>query len=727
MGDKAAREKASAKEVLDRSEREIRHLTELGVDVAALAERFEAAKKLFGEENWGSVQRACGEVLVLAKSMQAITAASLKSGRSRNEGDKISETMRMELSRLVASEVSSRVEAVARTLPTSSSVEELVVTKIQEALVTGGLIERLESVASDKAQAAIAGIPRFTAKDAQAAANLVVQRSLTQFLSSRELGTRIGAAVENALTKALGEAEERINKSVETLLNSRIASATSQLPTNDTVTESIEKALGRFLKEEPLEEKILTLAAERAKVEVGRAPDVMTEAAARIAREEADALIKTHTRSQEFVEQIKQLARTSADEIIASVPRLEQEDVEVIARRVADESLASLAESDILREKIEGQAKETVEGVLSTAGFDDKARAIAQEVVDAAPRVSPEQFEEALGGLKTTIDEKLGESMDERQKAVDEKLADAAAKVEELLTARPAEDKFDEVFAKVDEKLADAAAKTEEQLSTRPTKEKLAEVFAKVEEQLTDSATKVEELLTTRPTKEELTDAVIQVRTDLMTNEDFASWIKDGALEAIKEAGLSGDVKDITKKIITKDRVERIARHEALTASMDLLEKKEFVKRIAEVLAEKPVRQKLEELAGGAGPKDLEETVGLQAKNVFVELLDGDEFAGKVKELAGNSDEAEKAAAQIDEKVGKLQAALPALVEKTLTAKLDPKAMKEQMSKIAESSISDIANTPVFKEMLETKFKAIMTYLTQDVIPKQIRRMMGGG
>jgi hypothetical protein len=638
MADKTERERDAAKEVLDRAEREIRHLTELGVDVGALADRFEAAKASFNEEDWSRVQQACGEVLVLAKSMQAITAASLKSGARGKGGDKVSETVRMELSRLVASEVSTRVEAVARTLPTSSSVEELVVTKIQEALVTGGLVERLESVAADKAQAAIAGIPRFTAKDAQAAANLVVQRSLTQFLSSKELGTRVAAAVETSLTQALAEAEERINKSVDALLNTRVASATSQLPTNDGVSEAIEKALGRFLKEEPLEERILSLAAERAQAEVGRAPDLMAEAAAKIAREEADALLKTHTRSQEFSEQVKQLARASAGEIVESLPSLGQEDVEVIARRVADESLASLAESDVLREKIEGKAKEIVDGALSTAGFDDKARAIAQEVTDKA--------------------------LEERRAAVDEKLADAAAKVEDVLS--------------------------------------------------------------TRPTKDELSEAVIQVRTDLMTNEDFASWIKDGALEAIKGAGLAGNVQDLEKKLLTKERVERIARHEALTAAMDLLEKKEFTRRIAEVLDEKPVRKKLEELGGGGAPEGLDDTIALQAKNAFMELLDGNEFAGKVTELAGGAGGGGDAA-QLEERVGKIQNALPGLVDKILASKLDPKALQEQMSKIAESSIGDIANSPIFKEMLEAKFKAIMTYLTQDVIPKQIRRMMGGG
>ena len=46
--------KKSAKEILDRAEREIRRLTELGVDVAALRERFEVAKGNFAGSNWPS-------------------------------------------------------------------------------------------------------------------------------------------------------------------------------------------------------------------------------------------------------------------------------------------------------------------------------------------------------------------------------------------------------------------------------------------------------------------------------------------------------------------------------------------------------------------------------------------------------------------------------------------------------------------------------------------------
>ncbi len=614
------KERDSAKEILDRAEREIRHLTQLGVDVVALNDRFKGAKSQFGENNWNDVERDCGEILVLAKSMQAITAASLKAGGRGKGNDKMSETARMEMSRLIASEVGNRVEAVARTLPTASTIQEAVQNNIQEALVTGGLIERLEALATEKAQSAVAGIPRFTAKDAQAAANLVVQRALTQFLSSKELAARVGKAVEAQVTKALKVAEKRIGKESEALVNTRVASLTSRLPTKEGVAEDIETALGVFLKDAPLEERVLVLAAERAKAEVERAPDLMSEAAAKIARQEADALFKTHVRSKEFVDQIKQASRASANEIVETMPKITQEDVEVISRRVGEESLGQLADSEVLRDKIESMAKDAAGKSLSEAGLDKK-----------------------------------------------------------------------------------------------------------------------------------ITDAITQSRLELMTNKDFAEWIKDGTLEVVKEAGL-GDTSGLEKKLMTKEKVENIARYEAATAAMDLLEKKEFARSIAEVLELKPIRKKLEEIVGDSvSADDVSKTVTKEAKGVFEELLDDPKFAKKLKAAAGGGDDVKEATKTLVDRVKKIENALPALVkkmlketldkvpsgpstkdidgavEKAVASKLDVKALQEQVTQIAAESVRDIANSPDFKAMLDGKFKVMTNYITKELLPKQIKRIMGGG
>ncbi|MHC4253293.1 MAG: hypothetical protein ACYS9X_29590, partial [Planctomycetota bacterium] len=624
-------------------EREIRRLTELGVDVGALGERFEGTKASFAEEDWDEVESGCAEILVLAKSMQAITAASMKSTSRRKGSGKLTEAMRLEMTKLIGAEVANRVEAVARTLPTASALEEVVQTKIQEALVTGGLIDRLESIAGDKAQAAIANIPRFTAKDAQAAANLVVQRALTQFLSSKQLATRINGAVEAAMTKALANSEAQFNKAMEALVDSRVASAVGEFPSKDDMKEGIETSLDRFLKEAPFEERVLELAAERAKAELQRAPDTMTEAATRFARQEADSLLKAYLRGTEFTEQVKALTKQNAAEIVTALPQIAQEDVEIIARRVADESLGSLADSEMLQEKVEGLAKQVVDDALSAQGFDEKIRSVADDVAKNSP------------------------------------------------------------------------------------------------------------------TKEELAEAITASRRELMTNEDFGSWIKDGALEAMREAGLAG-LGDIEKKLLTEDRVERIARHEALSAVMDLLEKKDFVKRIAEVLDEKLVKAKIEEIAGGGIDSDqIDETAEVRAKSVFAELIESDEFAQKVQEVGGGgggggSEQLQEVAKRLAERMELIEKeALPALVEgmlqdklgsvsadaigkqvssavqEAITAQVNPQALQQQMAQIAKDSIAEIANTDEFKALLEGKFKVMLNYITKDVIPKQITRIMGGG
>ena len=636
------KQRDSAKEILDRAEREIRHLTQLGVDVVALNDRFNDAKSEFGGNNWTEVERNCGEILVLAKSMQAITSASLKAGGRGKGKDKMSEAARMEMSRLIAAEVGNRIEAVARTLPTASTIEEAVQNKIQEALVTGGLIERLEAIATEKAQSAVAGIPRFTAKDAQAAANLVVQRALTQFLSSKELAARIGKAVGAEVAKTLKEAEKRIGKESEALVNTRVASLTSKLPTKEAVSEDIEAALASFLKDAPLEERVLVLAAERAKAEVERAPDLMSEAATKIARQEADALFKTHLRSKEFVDQVKQASRESANDIVEKMPKLTQEDVEVIARRVGEESLGQLADSDVLREKIESMAKDVV-GATSYVTSDE------------------------LKGL-----------LDGRLKALDDKLADV-----------------------VDKKA--------------------------------------------------LADAITKSRLELMTNEDFAEWIKDGTLVVVKEAGL-GDTSGLEKKLMTNEKVEKIARYEAATAAIDLLEKKEFARAIADVLELKPIRKKLEEIVGDSvSADDVSKTVAKEAKGVFAGLLDDPKFAKKLKAAAGGGDDLKEATKKLVERVKKIENALPALVKKMLqetldkapsgpsaedleqavqkavASKLDVKALQEQVTQIAAESVRDIANSPDFKAMLDGKFKVMTNYITKELLPKQIKRIMGGG
>ncbi len=751
---KELRDRKSAKDVLDRAEREIRRLTALGVDVVALSDRFESAKLRIGQDKWSEAEMTCSEILILAKSMQAITSASMQAGAAGGS-KKISEAMKMEVSRLIAKEVTDRIEAVARTLPTASSLEETVQTKIQEALVTGGLVQRLENIAVQKAQSAVAKIPRFTAKDAQAAANLVVQRSLTQFLSSKDLVKKIKAAVETELTKGLDKAEKSMSKALEAHVNTKIASVVDPLPTKKNVDEQVAVALGRFVKEEPFENRVLELAAERAKAELERAPDLMSEAASKIAREAADSLFKTHVRSKEFAGQIKEVAQSVATEISEAMPSLSTEDVEVIASRVGEESLTSLAESDVLHEKMDALGKELVAEALGAEGFDAKVKALAKEVAtevaDATPHVTPEE-------LQTTLEEKLGSTvkeLDERTKALErevgEGLQEAASRVEERI--KGLEEKLGEGLVETTKSLEERTTTLEQKLSeglaetTKSLEERTSALEGKLseglDEKVASALARLDEISSGVPTKQELEKKILDARRELMTNEDFGEWLKDGTLAVMKEIGLGEGVADLEKAFVTPESAQKISRDEALGAAMDMLETSEFSRRIVELMSDEEFREEIPDLGGGGGGG---EELDVQVKKVFAEQLDSDEFAEKVKGVSGGGDIKKDLVARVEkmekealptlvekmlsEKLGgvtpdALEANIGAKIQEVLASQLDPEALNKQILEIARGSIAQIANTTEFKAMLDGKFKMMMNYIVQDVLPKQIRRLMG--
>ncbi len=235
---------------------------------------------------------------------------------------------------------------------------------------------------------------------------------------------------------------------------------------------------------------------------------------------------------------------------------------------------------------------------------------------------------------------------------------------------------------------------------------------------------------------------------------------------------LAAKLADLEKKLVTKERAEEIAAASALDvlkfyekevrdateAARELtraFEKREFARRVAASLDDRSIRRTLDDLVVETIQDELEQAVGQKIKDAFSSQLEDPEFAGKLKEIAGGGEGAQEFAKGLAERMDRIeQEALPQLVEKLLDKKLDQKleekleenleavpigsivepadegldaeAVRQQVVEVARGSVREIVNTPEFKAVLEDKFKVVMNYLTQDVIPKQIRRMMGG-
>lgn len=239
---------------------------------------------------------------------------------------------------------------------------------------------------------------------------------------------------------------------------------------------------------------------------------------------------------------------------------------------------------------------------------------------------------------------------------------------------------------------------------------------------------------------------------------------------------LAAKLAELEKKLVTKERAEEIAAASALDvlkfyekevrdateAARELtraFEKREFARRVAASLDDRAIRRTLDDLVVETIQDELEQAVGQKIKDAFSSQLEDPEFAGKLKEIAGGGEADQEFAKELAERMDKIeQEALPQLVEKLLDKKLDEKldekldkkleenldavpvgaivesaaeeldteAMQQRVLEVARGSVREIVNTPEFKGVLDDKFKVMMNYLTQDVIPKQIRRMMGG-
>ena len=245
---------------------------------------------------------------------------------------------------------------------------------------------------------------------------------------------------------------------------------------------------------------------------------------------------------------------------------------------------------------------------------------------------------------------------------------------------------------------------------------------------------------------------------------------------------LARKVDELERKLVTREKAEEIAAGAALDVlklyedqakraveSVEDLtrafEKREFARSVAESLSTGVCRKALQETVGDIVHFEFEQALETKARKVFVSQLGTPRFAEKLKEIAGASEEIDRAsqrlAARLDriesetlpERVEmlfnqKLQDKLGDLSPEMIAEKLDPKVLEKQLMKLSGDAVRDVmtspelkavveeslfhaamtnvANTPEFKALLDEKFNAMLEYISQDVIPKQVERLGGG-
>jgi len=240
-------------------------------------------------------------------------------------------------------------------------------------------------------------------------------------------------------------------------------------------------------------------------------------------------------------------------------------------------------------------------------------------------------------------------------------------------------------------------------------------------------------------------------------------------------------VEELEQRFVTRERAEEIAAsaaldvlklyegeaRKAIESVAELaraLERHEFARKVADSLTTSVCRKALQETVGDIVHFEFEQAIDNAARKVFSSQLDTPKFATKLKEIAGASKEVDKASQRLAARLDKiehetlpervetlfnqrLQAKLSDLSVETIAEKLDGKALEKQLMTLSGNAVRDvmgspdfkavveeslfhaamgnIANTPEFKALLDEKFKTMIDYLSQDVIPKQIERLGG--
>jgi hypothetical protein len=248
------------------------------------------------------------------------------------------------------------------------------------------------------------------------------------------------------------------------------------------------------------------------------------------------------------------------------------------------------------------------------------------------------------------------------------------------------------------------------------------------------------------------------------------------AEDAAKKKKTADRLDELEKMILTKEKVEEIA----AAAALDVLkifekevrdathavkelgrafEEREFARRVAATLDSRACRRKLDDMTSGVDEEAIAEAVEAKANEVIASRLEGPELAEKVNELAGAAagggeeiqelknrlaarmDAIEQEALpkllaklldeKLEEKFGAVSAeAIGArqeeLVRKAIDEKLDEEGLQQVVIQSARGSLAEVVNTTEFKAALDDKFKVMLNYLANEVIPKQIRKLTGG-
>ena len=549
---------------------------------------------------------------------------------------------------------------------------------------------------------------RKSAQEIVARAQAAVEELSGQGLDVSALTERLSAALESLSAKEYRAAEMAAGEIVVLAKAMREMAALSgdlaakEETERETIVEAISTEISRQMKQVmrdiPMEitnqvrestKRLPMELARQVQDNLGAYPtaDRVEEMASRRAAQAVQDLLL----SREFEDKVAKLVSTAVDRL----PNLTRSDVSSIAKEVMADSVGALLESKKFKGEVWGIAEESSK--ISTE--------YTKELIESMPKVTPDDVTGIASGVASqAIQVALGsDEWAERVRSIaDEAVSQFGETVDQSINS------LTEGLVKgtaLDEKVHSVASQLIAGFEGRLPEFK-EEVRRSVLEEV---APAVSEIIATEGFAKRV-GKLIDERVNAAVGEKLAAI--DELKSAVEEIMAHGpeDALEEAKKA-AKAEVAAVVDSDAFLNVVAEAVKRSGAAEVDENRVVEITREQILEVSGSNPPPVDEEKVASLARDEITKALEGEEFKKAASEAVGGEKVAEIVKEAVGEKLG---------------SGLDPAMLENVLKQAAPAAVKEIANSDEFKKMLDEKFRIIMRYLKDDLVPKTVKKLTGG-
>ncbi len=481
------------------------------------------------------------------------------------------------------------------------------------------------------------------------------------------------------IAKQVREATKRLPIELAQQVQENLGSYPTMDRTEDIASRRASQAAQDLLLSKEFEDKVAKLVAEA----VEKLPNLTRSDVSSTAKEVMAETLDTFLGSKKFKKEVGELSREIVED----------------AKKPLEEALEDKPTRDELNKTIaELAGKEGLQQAISDLLKGDELAARVRTVLQDVPRLTPDDVTGIASGVASQAAKSAlaSDEWAERVKAIaDETVSRFGETIDQSITSlTEGLLKGDALDEKVRSVGGDMLTEFREDLKHSVLEEVGPAVTATIMSE--GFAGRVGELIDEK-TRAAAGSAVDEIRSAV---EELKAHAPEDALEEAKKAAKAEVAETVSSERFLEVVKEAIKR----SGGADLDEE-----RVVELAR----AQVLEVQESNPPPLDEEKLVGV-VWGQLLKAFEGEEFKKAAAEAGGTG---------MEEKIGEL---VKEAVAEKLGSGLDPAMLENVLRQAAPAAVKEIAKSDEFKKTLDDKFRLIMRFLTEDVIPKTVKKLTGG-